>query len=255
LTIKTMFHKTLNIFRNGRDTIGFLKKYGILFVLMFMIFGITIVRPVFLTSTNILNVLTQTAIFGIMSLGMTLVIISKGIDLSVGSVLALAGVVAASLGQAEAAGKFFPHLPQLPVFVPILAALAIGGIIGATTGGVIACAKIPPFIATLGMMTIARGITLLYTDGRPISSLSSGFTAIGGNIGMIPVPVLIYLVVVFVTWVLLNNTRFGKHVYAIGGNVKAAEVSGVNIKKNLIMIYAFSGLLAGIAAIVFAGRV
>lgn len=255
MKIRTMFKLNTNIFNDKRGAVDILKKYGILFVLIIMVIGITILRPVFISRTNIFNVLTQTAIFGVMSLGMTLVIISKGIDLSVGSILALAGVVAASLGQTVIAGKFFPNLPELPLFVPVIAALFIGSSMGAITGSVISYARIPPFIATLGMMTIARGLTLLYTDGRPISSLTAGFTALGGNIGIIPVPVLIYAVVIFITWILLNNTRFGKYVYAIGGNVKAAEVSGVNIKKNTVMIYAYSGLLAGVAAIVFAGRV
>ncbi|MEI8201304.1 MAG: ABC transporter permease [Eubacteriales bacterium] len=235
----------------------FIKKYGIVFVLLFMVIGISIASPTFLSSTNIFNVLTQTAIFGIMALGMTFVIISKGIDLSVGSVLAFSGVVAASLAQVtDATSKFYPGLGQLPTIVPILAALAVGTLCGVISGLLIAKTHIPAFISTLGMMTIARGLTLIYTQGKPVSNLEPGITMLGGKVfGVIPVPVIIYAAAIAISWILLNNTRFGKHVYAIGANYKAAEVSGINVGKNIVAIYAYCGLFAGIAAIVFAGRV
>lgn len=222
-----------------------------------MIIGLSIAQPAFLSSHNIFNVLTQSAIFGIMALGLTFVIISKGIDLSVGSVLAFSGVIAASLGQsAEATSKYFPNLPIMPVLVPILAALIVGALCGGLSGFLIAKTRIPAFIATLGMMTVARGMALIYTDGKPVSTLIPSFTAIGGKVfGVIPIPVIIYFVMIIISTILLSNTRFGKNVYAIGGNINAAEVSGVNVKRNLIMIYAYSGLLAGLAAVVFAGRV
>jgi inositol transport system permease protein len=233
------------------------KKYGIVIVLVLMILGLSVAQPMFLSSTNIFNVLTQATIFGIMALGMTFVIISTGIDLSVGSILAFAGVVAASLGQATTAtGKYFPHLGELPVIVPILAALAIGALCGLISGTLIAKTKIPAFIATLGMMTVARGFALIYTTGKPISTLVPSFTALGGKIfEVIPVPVIIYFIMIVISSILLNKTRFGKSVYAIGGNITAAEVSGVNVSRTLILIYTYSGLLAGLAAIVFAGRV
>lgn len=235
----------------------FIKKYGIVFVLLIMIIAISIASPTFLTSTNIFNVFTQTAITGIMALGMTFVIISKGIDLSVGSVLAFSGVVAASLAQVtDATNKFYPHMGQLPAIISILAAMAVGTMCGIVSGWLIAKTHIPAFISTLGMMTIARGLTLIYTQGKPVSNLQSGITMLGGKVfNVIPVPVLIYAVAILISWILLNNTRFGKHVYAIGANSKAAEVSGINVGKNIIAIYAYSGLFAGIAAIVFAGRV
>jgi inositol transport system permease protein len=239
------------------DVKQILQKYGIVFVLILMIAGLSIAEPAFLSSANIFNVLTQSAIFGIMALGLTFVIISKGIDLSVGSVLAMAGVVAASLGQSsEATAKYFPNLGEMPVIVPILAALAVGALAGAISGTLIAKTRIPAFIATLGMMTVARGMALIYSSGKPVSTLTPSFTAIGGKIfGVIPVPVIIYFIMIIVSTVLLNNTRFGKSVYAIGGNITAAEVSGVHVSRNLILIYAYSGLLAGLASVVFAGRV
>lgn len=233
-----------------------IRKYNIAIVLIFMVIIMSILRPNFLSPSNLFNVLTQSSIYGIMSLGLTLIIISKGIDLSAGSLVALSGIVAASLGQsATAATKYFPNLGELPVIVPILAALLVGGILGLINGSVIAYTAIPPFIATLGMTTIARGFTLMYTEGKPVSTLTSDFMAIGGKIGLLPVPVLIYGIMALITWILLNHTRFGKNVYAIGGNVHAAEVSGVNIKKNLVRIYAYAGIMYGVAALVFAGRV
>jgi len=233
-----------------------LQKYGIVFVLIIMVVGISIAEPKFLSSTNIFNVLTQSAIFGIMALGMTLVITSKGIDLSIGSVLAFSGVVAASLGQVSTATTvYFPGMTDLPVIVPIIAALVIGSLLGAVNGGLIAYTGIPAFIATLGMMTIARGLALIYTEGKPVSQFTSGVMTIGSKVGVVPVPVIVYAIMIAITWVLLGHTSFGKNVYAIGGNVKAAEISGVNVKKNLVLIYGFMGLCAGVAAIVFAGRV
>lgn len=240
----------------GNKILALLKKYGIIFALLLLIIGISIVEPKFLNPTNIFNVLTQSSIYGIMALGMTLVIIAKGIDLSVGSVLALAGIVAASLGQAAAATtKYFPNLAEMPVIVPIIAALVIGALIGSINGGLIAYTGIPPFIATLGMMTMARGLTLMYTAGKPITNLTPDFMFIGSKVGFVPVPVMVYALMAAITWVLLNHTSFGKNIFAIGGNVKAAEISGVNVKKNLVMLYAFSGVMCAVAAIVFAGRV
>ncbi len=226
------------------------KKYGIIFILCIMVIAISIARPNFLSSSNLFNVLTQSSIFGILSLGVTLAIISKGIDLSLGSVLALSGVIAASFAQTpEAVGKYFPGMPLLPALIPILIAPLIAAACGAINGGLIAYTGIPAFIATLGMFTVARGLALIYTGGRPISSLSSGFTIFGDRIGFLPMPVVVYAVMVVITWILLGNTRFGKRVFAIGGNIKAAEVSGIPVKRNLMLIYAYCGLMAGVAAV------
>ena len=232
-------------------------KYGIVFVLVVMVLLLCIVSPSFRKPSNLMNVLLQACIFGILALGMTLVIIGKGTDLAVGSTLALCAVVCASFGQkATASGKMYPNLPELPIVVPILAALLIGVVVGLVNGSFIAFTGIPAFIATLGMQTIARGFALLYSGGKPVSGLVPAFKTIGSGrvFGFLPVPVLIYIICIAVTWVLLNNTRFGKRVYAIGGNIQAAEVSGINVKKMILLINAYMGLLAGVAAIVFVGR-
>ncbi|MCP1226079.1 ABC transporter permease [Sebaldella sp. S0638] len=234
-----------------------MSRYGIYLILLFMIVVISMMRPVFLSQKNLLNVVRQVSVIGLISLGVTLAIIAKGIDLSSGSVLALAGVIAASLAQTVGwAQKMYPGLGAVPVIVPIIAALAVGSLCGLINGGLIATTGIPPFIATLGMMVAARGAALLYTDGRPVSSLTPSYQFIGqGYVLGIPVPVLIYLVMIGITWVMLNYTRFGKNVYAIGGNINAAEVSGVKVKKNIIMIYLYAGLLAGLAGLVLTARV
>jgi inositol transport system permease protein len=235
-----------------------LSKYGIAFIFVGMVILMTLLKPEsFPTSKNILNILNQSAIVGIMALGMTLIIISKGIDLSVGSVLALAGVIAASLSQTEAASiKVFENLGPQPIGVSILAALAVGALCGLISGALIAYTGIPAFISTLGMMTIARGAVFLYTQGQPVSKLSDGILFFGSNVfGVIPVPVIVYAMMIVITAILLGYTRFGKSVYAIGGNILAAEVSGIKVKRNLLLIYIYGGITAAIASILFTGRV
>ena len=233
-----------------------LNKYGITIVLLAMILFLSILKPNFRTWNNLLNILTQASIYGILSLGMTFVIISKGIDLSVGSIVALSAVVAASLGQAaSAANKVYPNLGALPIIVPIAAALLIGTLCGAINGSLVAYTGIPAFIATLGMTTIARGATYLYTNGKPISTLIPDFKFIGqGRFLGVPMPGWIYIVMILITWTLLSQTRFGKRTYAIGGNINAAQVSGVNVKGTLVAVYTLMGVLCGVAAIVSTGR-
>ncbi len=240
-----------------------MSKYGIYFILILMVLILSIIDPVFRSPRNLINVFRQISIIGVISLGVTLVIISKGIDLSSGSVLAVAAVVAASFAQkADWSEKMYANLPEMVWIVPVIAALIVGAIAGTINGTFVAKTGIPAFIATLGMYTSARGLALLYTDGRPVSTLTDSYQYIGqgyvlgfGGFKGIPVPVLIYIFMAFVTWVLLNHTRFGKNIYAIGGNVHAAEVSGINVQKNLIMIYAYAGFLAGLAGVILSARV
>ncbi len=232
-------------------------RFGIVFVLIAMCLAIGLVKPQFFSRSNIFNTLTQSCIYGIMSLGLTFVIISKGIDLSVGAMLALVGVVLASFGQAAGApGKYFPALGEMSVLVPVAVALILGAALGTVNGFFVAKVNVPPFIVTLGMMSIARGLALIYTGGKPVSNLSSGLKQLGSTVfGFIPVPVIIYLFLIVLTWIVMRNTSFGKSVYAIGGNMRAARISGLNVSRNLIIIYAISGVMAAIAALVFAGRV
>lgn len=227
----------------------FIGKYGIYMVLVVMVIAMSFLSPVFMSQDNLLNIVRQVAVVGTISLGVTLVIISKGIDLSSGSTLALAAVMAASVGQVGDWGaKMYPSLPEMPVIVPIIAALGIGTLVGAVNGLLVAKTGIPAFIATLGTYVSVRGLALLYSDGRPVSTLTPSYQFIGqGYVFGIPVPVIIFLSLAFVTWVILNHTKFGKNIYAIGGNIVAAEVSGVNVQRNLVKIYMYAGMLAGVA--------
>lgn len=232
------------------------KKYAIIIILALMVIALTILNPNFLSPSNISNLLTQVAIYGILACGMLLVIVSKGIDLSVGSVLALSGIIAGSVSQTvDATGKVFPQLGMAPIWVTILLALGIGALLGAVNGALIAYTGIPAFIATLGMLTAARGAALMYSDGRPISNINPSILIFGDKIySVLTMPVLIYILVIVITFVILKFTSFGKSVYAIGGNIQAAEISGIKVKRNITLIYTYCGLLAGLCALVYMGR-
>ncbi len=236
----------------------FLRKYMIIFIFLGMCALLAIFSPnnSFLKPQNLINVVRQITVYGFLALGVTLAIISTGIDLSLGSVLGFAAVVTASLtqqlGWKEA---IYPGL-ELPMIVSVLAGLGVGLAMGFVNGALIAFTRIPPFIATLGMMQIARGLAYVYSNGRPVSTVTQDFLVLGqGYLGPIPVPIVIFLVVVVLTHIMLGYTRFGRHVYAIGGNETAARVSGVNLNLTKVLIYMFSGLMAGLAGIIVTSRV
>lgn len=233
-------------------------KYGILLIFV----GICILLSfltlsngvsIFLKFRNIVNVLRQSSVIGIIALGVTFVIITGGIDLSSGSLVAMVGVISALLAR-ESMG--------LPIIVPIVAGIAVGFLAGSISGVLHAKAKIPPFIATLGMMTVARGVAFLITKGRPVDNLSEAFQVIGqgsilnfGQNFFIPFPVLIFAAMAIIANFLLSNTRFGKFTYAIGGNEQAAYICGVNVDRHKILVYGFAGLLSAVASIVLTSRV
>ncbi|GAA4901142.1 ABC transporter permease [Tessaracoccus lubricantis] len=240
------------------DAKGFLNTYAILLILVGFVTVLAIITSGrFMRVDNLLNVVVQVAPIGIIALGMMFAIITKGIDLSVGAIVGLSAVIAASLAQERTAAlPFFENLPALPVIIPILVGLVVGTLVGAITGGLVAIFRIPPFIATLGMMTAARGVALIYTGGRPISQLAPGFNWLGqGDFLGIPIPVYLLLLCAGIIWVILNRTRFGRHVYAIGGNDQAARVSGINIDKAQFYIYALIGTLSGLAGLILAARI
>jgi inositol transport system permease protein len=245
---------------------NFLRKYAIVLIFLAMFIALSLLSPAFLQPRNLVNVVRQISVVGMIAIGVTMVIITTGIDLSSGSVLALAAVVAASLAQrTDWAQARYPGL-VLPLIIPILAALAIGATAGLINGTLVAKFKIPAFIATLGMMTIARGAALLYSD-RPVSGLTSSYNFIGqgevlkvlpvagGTTMGIPVPVLILALVAIIAHILLTNTRFGRYVYALGGNEQAARISGVKIDRVKIGVYTIAGLLAGLAGLVLSSRI
>lgn len=199
----------------------------------------------FFTVNNILNVLRQVSVVGILAVGMTFVILTGGIDLSVGAVMALAGTVAAGIMVNMG----------LPGGVGIAAALLVGLGLGLFNGALVAWGKMPAIIVTLATMGIARGLGLIYSGGYPISGLPSWVSWFGvGRVGIIPVPVIIMVIVYALAWVLLQRTPFGRHVYAIGGNETAARLSGVRTRRVKLAVYGISGLTASLAAIVLTGR-
>jgi ribose transport system permease protein len=200
--------------------------------------------PHFLTVSNLLNVLEQTALNAVVAVGMTFVIISGGIDLSVGSVLALAGIC---LALALEAG--------VPAPAAIAFALGVGAACGLVNGLLITLGRLPPFIATLGMMSVARGVALMLAEGRPISGFSEGFRAIATErILTIPSPVLITIVIYAVAHFVLTRTVFGRTTYAIGGNEEAARLSGVQVRFHKTAVYGVAGLTSAAAAVVLTAR-
>ncbi|GAX89654.1 ABC transporter permease [Effusibacillus lacus] len=225
---------------------SFLSRYGMLLILIALIILMSILSPTFFTSVNLLNIVRQMSVVGIVAIGVTMIIITTGIDLSSGSVIALVSVVVASMS----------HPDSYPLAVALLAGLGLGLLTGVINGTIIAKGKIAPFIVTLGMMTAARGAALLYTGGKPIGNLSDSFKFIGqGNLFGIPVPILIFAFVGVVSYIILNKTKFGKYIYAIGGNEQAAIIAGVNVDKYKIMIYGYAGLLSAIAGIILTSRI
>ncbi len=213
--------------------------------LLVLVIVLSFMSPYFLTIPNLLNVVRQVSIIAIISFGMTMVILTGGIDLSVGSMLAFSGAIAA--GMMVNSG--------LNVFLAILIGLAAGTALGLFNGIAVAKAKLPAFIVTLAMMTVARGFTLIYTNGRPISGFGETFRFFGaGYLARIPIPVVIMFILLFVIFVLLKKTPLGRYIYAIGGNEKATKLSGINTDKIKIAVYGLNGFLAAVSGIILTSR-
>jgi methyl-galactoside transport system permease protein len=234
--------------------------------LILLVIGIVVASPDFLSITNLINILSQSSSRIIIALGMAGILITAGTDLSAGRMVGLAAVVSASMLQAsDYAYKMYPHLAQLPIFVPILIAMVVTGLIGVLNGVIVAKLNVPPFIATLGMMITVYGLTSMYFDrppygAQPIGGLSQSFTTFaqrGIPVGSYEIPYLIFyaIIAIILIWILWNKTQFGKNMYAIGGNPEAAKVSGVNVSKYLILIYMLAGVLYGFSGTLEAGRV
>ncbi len=220
------------------------RQLGTLSGLLGLIVVLWILTPHFLTVSNLLNVAQQATIIAIIAVGMTFVIITGGIDLSVGSVLAFAGVVMANALQSG-----------VPLPLALLIGLGVGLLCGVINGLLITIGRLPPFIATLGMMSVARGAALMFTEGRPISGFSEGFRSIAtGEILRIPAPVVIMIVVYLIAHFVLKRTKLGRYTYAIGGNEEAALLSGINVRLNKTLVYGIAGLLSGLAAILLTAR-
>lgn len=220
------------------------RQFGTLIGLLALCAILWALSPFFLTVSNLLNIAEQTSINAIVAVGMTFVILSGGIDLSVGSLVALAGVV---LGTSLASDH--------PIVLALLLALGAGLVAGVVNGALISWGRLPPFIVTLGTMSVARGAALLFTEGRPVSGFEPAFRAIAtGRPAYVPAPVIVMAAVYLVAHFVLTRTTFGRYVYAIGGNEEATRLSGVAILFNKTMIYGVSGLMSAIAAVILTAR-
>jgi ribose/xylose/arabinose/galactoside ABC-type transport system permease subunit len=222
-----------------------LQKFGLLFVIIFLSLIMSIIKPVFMTSGNIVNVLRQVSMNGILAVGITFVILTGGIDLSVGAIVAVTSVISGRLLEEG-------HGFGMALSLGMTSALAFG----LFNGILIALGGLPPFIATLSTMAIARGTALVYSDGRPYLILHSGYLAIGkGSTFGVPNPIWILLVVCVLAYIILNFTVFGRHIYAFGGNRQAAKLAGVRVKLVEIIVYVIAGILSGVTAIILSARI
>ncbi len=222
-----------------------LQRASGLFLLVLVATIFTLLSDRFLTVSNFTNIALQTSVVAVATIGMTLTMLAAGIDLSVGSVAALSGAMVAGLMTRNG----------LSVPVAILLGIGIGSALGAINGVLAVYGKLPPFVATLAMLGIARGLTLVYTEGRPISGLDETFTFLGsGNLGPIPMPVVVWLVILLIVSFVLRYTKFGLYVYAIGGNEETARLAGIRTNQIKVIVYALSGALASVTGILLTAR-
>lgn len=229
---------------NNLDVGSLLRRFGLLLALLIIGTVLSFLSPQFLTVQNILNLLLQATVKATIAAGMTLVILTAGIDLSVGSILALTAVVTADVLQLG-----------VPVPVAVLVGLTLGAAVGMVNGLLVTRAKIPPFIATLGMMTLIRGVALSYSGGNPITGLPEGFLAIGtSHIAGVPTPVWITAAIYGVGLFVLGRTTFGRYIYAIGNNSVAARFAGLPVRAVTVSVYVISGALAAFAGMILVAR-
>jgi ribose/xylose/arabinose/galactoside ABC-type transport system permease subunit len=230
-----------------RIEISSLREIGIIIAFIVILIILMILSPnAFAKPANLVNILKQASINGILAMGMMFVIVSGGIDLSVGSIVALTGVIAAT----------FAHPGEYPIIIPIILSAIIGALVGCFNGVSVAYGNIPPFIVTLGTMTIIRGVALIAANGQPVFNVTKTFESIAGGfvLSVIPHLVVYFLVVAVVCAFILTRTVFGRRVYAVGGNETAAKVSGINVNRIKVAVYTLSGFLAGMAGLLLASR-
>lgn len=230
---------------NAKKYKGIFEKYAIFIAFILLCVLLSIMKPSFLNPENLILVLNQASINGILAIGVTFALITAGIDISIGSVVGLAGVMAALSIQ---------H--QMPVPVGFLIGILSGTAVGAVIGLLVTKGKLAPYIVTLGMMTIIRGVALLISGGRPISSLPESFAYLGNkNVFNIPIPVIIFAVVAVIAYIVLTKLRIGRYTFAVGGNPYAAEASGIDPNHIKMFVHIVSGTCAGLAGIILASRI
>jgi ribose transport system permease protein len=239
----------------GEGRAAWLRQFQSLIALAVMVLALSLLSDRFLTVDNGLNILRQISVNLCLSVGMTLVILSGGIDLSVGAILALSGAVAAGLLKKGVVLATLGVQLEFTVLGAIVAGIAVGAAAGWFNGAVITRFRLPPFVATLGMLSIARGLTMLWTGGFPITSLGDGFGFIGtGALLGVPMPVWIMVALVAAFVVVTKRTRFGRHIYAVGGNERAALLTGLRVNRIKVGVYTLAGALAGVAGLIVTAR-
>ena len=241
----------------GFDFFGFVARFAPLIFLIALMLLFAIMQPRFLSSINLFNVMRQVSITGLLAIGMTFVILTAGIDLSIGSLVAFAGLVAAAVAKGGLQDRFTVGEGGVGYGweLAALAAIAVGLIGGYVQGLAITRLKVPPFVVTLGGMSAFRGAALLFAAGGPISGFEPSFTWWGqGKVGPVPVPVIIFLVAAVLAHIALRYARYGRKVYAVGGNPEAARLSGLNVNRMICSVYVIMGFFAGLGAFVLAAR-
>ena len=239
----------------SKEHLEHLKRFQSVLALVLMVIALVLMSDKFLTVDNSLNVLRQICVNLCLSIGMTIIILSGGIDLSVGSMLALSGAVAAGLLKNGIVIPGTDVFIEVTVSGAILVGVIVGTVLGWFNGCVITRFKLPPFVATLGMLSIARGLTMLWTGGFPITRLGEAFDFIGSGHWLgLPMPVWISGVLVAIFMLVMKRTRFGRHVYAVGGSEKAARLSGLNVRRIKLLVYTLGGALSGVAGLLATAR-
>lgn len=244
--------------KTGPNIFRILKQFGPLLFLIVLMIVFTALKPSFIDPINVFNIMRQISITGLIALGMTFVILTAGIDLSVGALLALCGMVAAIVAKGGAASTLSLSASEgtgYGWFAALLAAVIVGSAAGFVQGQVITRLKVPPFVVTLGGLTIFRGLTLMLSNGGPISGFTSDMRWFGtGLVGPVPVPVIIFAIAAILCHIVLRYTRYGRAVYAVGGNAEAARLSGVRVDRILVSVYVIVGFFSGLAAFVLSAR-
>lgn len=238
------------------DFKDFLVNNALVIVVFAMILYVSIVKDNFMTLGNLKNIMSNVSVRFIIALGVSGCLIIRGTDLAAGRIVGLAAVVTGTLVQKpDFVGRFFPDMADIPLIGALLAALAVGLVLGLFNGVVIAYLKVPPFLATLGTQIMVFGLNMIYSKSQPIGTFKNEFIKIGsGTLGPIPILVFIAAAMGVFMWVLYNKTRYGKYMYAIGGNEDAAEVSGVNVTTMKVKIFTLAGLLYGLAGFLLAAK-
>ena len=233
-------------------------RFGALIFLIVLCIVISVLEPAFLTPSNLFNVMRQVSIYGLLAVGMSFVVLTGGIDLSIGSLLALAGLVCAAVekgGTGLLTGAAAGQAGGLGLPAAIGAALAVGLFGGLLQGLAVSKLKVPPFIVTLGGLSVFRGAALVFSGGQPISAFRKAYTFWGqGLIGPVPVPVILFLASALIGYIVLRYTKYGRHIYAVGGNLEAARLSGLNVDRLVLSVYVLMGFFAGLSGYVLSAR-